>query len=78
MRRIVMIILLCIISFQVFGQQAVAESLWVDALSAYKPIYFITGLGDDQVKVRVSFKFDVFHPRKIGLYFGFTIYRDRF
>lgn len=68
MRKIFLFIILLILCFQVFGQ----ENPWKSAISGYKPIYFITGIGEDQVKIRVSFKFDLFYPNKIGFYFGYT------
>lgn len=68
MKKAFLIILLFILCLQVSGD----ENLWMAALSSYKPIYVITGLGDDQVKIRVSFKFDFFHPYKVGFYFGYT------
>jgi outer membrane phospholipase A len=47
-------------------------SPWMEAISGYKPMYFITGIGDDQGKINVSFKFDIFHSLKIGLYFAYS------
>ncbi|MBN2534162.1 MAG: phospholipase A [Spirochaetales bacterium] len=67
MKRIALIILLFCLCILVFG-----ESPWMAALSGYKPIYFITGIGEDQAKVRVSFKFDFFYPHKIGFFFGYS------
>ncbi len=41
-------------------------------ISAYKPVYFVAGDYQDQVKMQVSLKYDVFYPNKIGLYVGYT------
>jgi phospholipase A1 len=64
---LIFLVLLCVSS------QAQSDSL-TGGLSGFKPIYFITGIGDDQVKMQLSFKYDIFYPflSKIGLYMGYT------
>lgn len=43
-------------------------------LSGYKPIYLIAGNNEDQVKVQISFKYDLFSPYKIGLFAAYSQY----
>ncbi len=59
--------------FGFFSYAQVTDSMSM-GLSGYKSIYFITGLGDDQVKLQFSLKYDFFYPflNKIGLYLGYT------
>jgi outer membrane phospholipase A len=68
MKKIILFILLVLITYSLAAQ----ENPWVAALSGYKPLYIITGVGDDQVKLRMSFKFDLFHPQKLGFYIGYS------
>ncbi|MBN2444790.1 MAG: phospholipase A [Spirochaetales bacterium] len=68
MRKIIIILLLFFITLPLMG----AEDTWATQLSGYKPLYILTGAGEDQVKIRFSFKFDIFSPYKIGLYFAYS------
>jgi phospholipase A1/A2 len=56
-----------------YTQAQVTDSMSM-GLSGYKSIYFISGIGDDQVKLQFSLKYDFFYPfmNKIGLYLGYT------
>ncbi|MBN1696233.1 MAG: phospholipase A [Spirochaetales bacterium] len=70
MRTIFFIV--CLVGFLLMSTGVFAESPWMEAISGYKPMYLITGIGDDQGKINISFKFDVFHSLKIGLYFAYN------
>jgi len=72
MKKSVLLVVLIMLLIA-FSLSAEADSL-TGGLSGFKPNYFITGVGDDQIKMQISFKYDLLYPflSKIGFYLGYT------
>lgn len=67
MKRIFLLLIMFVICFPVLGQTDVSK-----ALMSHEPIYMLFGLPDDQVKLQISFKYDVLYTTKLGLYLGYN------
>jgi outer membrane phospholipase A len=74
---IILLLLLCPIFL--YAQQKIEVNPDYDKpdlspLEAYKPCYFIAGDKDDQVKVNVSFKYNLLKHYTAGLFLGYSQY----
>ncbi|MBN2735653.1 MAG: phospholipase A [Spirochaetales bacterium] len=67
MRKAILIFMIFLVCLPVFSQDVVSK-----ALMGHEPIYFLFALPNDQVKLQLSFKYDLLYSLKAGLYLGYT------
>lgn len=65
MRKFIYMLLICIISVNIYAY-------YENPMSLYKDNFFVAGNDDDQVKFQISAKYNIFYPAKSGLFLGYT------